>query len=93
LATLDVQKSALIFAVRDIDMEVCMKIVKSTNSLPRTSLKRPQRPVRGIRRKSEFQKQLDAYLIETAEDLDDYPLRLPTNGIFWDNGYEDKRIL
>lgn len=43
----------------------------------------------GRSREREFQEMLEAYLAETAEDLESYPVRLPVHGQFWDNGYED----
>jgi hypothetical protein len=38
---------------------------------------------------AEFQKILESYLVETAEDLEEYHILFPQHGHYWDNGYED----
>lgn len=68
-----------------------MKTVKRVNSLPKATLTHTPKPRKGLRTKSEFQRQLDAYLTEAAEELETYSLSLPKHGIFWDDGYRDIR--
>jgi hypothetical protein len=42
------------------------------------------------RRSNEFEKILEEIMNEPNEDLEEFRVLLPTNGHFWDNGYEDK---
>lgn len=42
------------------------------------------------RRKSDFREILEAEMKEPSGDPEGFRILLPTNGHFWDNGYEDK---
>lgn len=68
-----------------------MKSVKKVDSLQKVTFPRPMKSRKYLREKSEFQKHLDAYLTEAAEELEDYSLNFPKHGIFWDDGYQDVR--
>ena len=55
---------------------------RNMTNFPRRSFVRKDDP-------SEFDLVLDDLLTKDSQDWDAYPILLPRNGRFWDNGYED----
>lgn len=73
--------------------EVRMIKVKKIDSLPKAEFTRSTKLKKNRQKRSDFQEMLDAYMSETAEDLETYSLYLPKHGSFWDDGYRDVRVI
>ena len=70
-----------------------MRKVQKMNSLPKAEFTLSSSNKNRKNRRGEFQEVLDAYMTETADDLDSYSLQLPKHGPFWDDGYKDVRFV
>lgn len=70
-----------------------MNKVKKNNSLPKAEFTLSKNVKKNRHRRSDFQKVLDAYMFEAAEDLETYSLQFPKHGSFWDDGYKDVRLI
>lgn len=69
-----------------------MKILKPGNIYSELSGRKQHpftRPRRGKPKKTEFKKIFEKSLTGEYEDSEEFRLLLPTQGLFWDNGYED----
>lgn len=70
-----------------------MDKVRKINSLPKAEFTMSKDLKKNQHKKSDFEEILDAYMSETAEDLETYSLQLPRHGSFWDDGYRDVRLI
>lgn len=69
-----------------------MKKIKNLSSLTSSGLNHPNSSLRKNKNnQSEFQEILEKLLADSSEEIDEYKLRLPKQGSFWDDGYKDIR--
>ncbi len=70
-----------------------MKLVEKVSASQGVKQSRPRFSYKRDRRRSEFQELLESFMSESVEELEDYPLSLPQHGTFWDDGYNDVKLV